>query len=136
MSTPNVTAQHLIELEHAWASAMQARNLSQLDALVTDDFFVMIAAQGMPLQTTGRERWLSVMPSYEIQEMNIDDIRAQVYGDFAVVTLLWTQVAKVNGKERSGTFFITDIWRETENGWQVAERHSSRPEPTNSARPE
>lgn len=136
MSTPNVTAQHLIELEHVWASAMQARNLLQLNALVTDDFFVTIAAQGMPLQTTERERWLSVMPSYEIQEMNIDDIRAQVYGDFAVVTLLWTQHARVNGKERSGTFFITDIWRETENGWRVAERHSSRPEPANSARPE
>ena len=114
---------------------MQTRDLTQLNELVADDFFVTIAAQGMPLQITRRERWLSVMPNYEIQEMTIDDIRVQVYGDFAVVTLLWTQRATVNGNDRSGTFFITDIWRNTENGWRVAERHSSRPEPANTARP-
>jgi ketosteroid isomerase-like protein len=136
MSTPTETAQHIIALERAWANAMQARDLAQLDALVTPDFFVTIAAQGMPLQVTHRERWLSVMPTYEIQEMTIDDIRAQVYDDVAVVTLLWTQRARVNGNERSGTFFITDIWRKTEHGWRVSERHSSRPEPATAARPQ
>jgi hypothetical protein len=114
---------------------MQTRNLQQLNEMVAADFFVTIAAQGMPIQVTGRERWLSVMPNYEIVEMTIDDIRAQRYGDVGVVTVLWTQRAFVNGNERSGTFFITDIWRKTETGWRVAERHSSRPEPANAARP-
>jgi hypothetical protein len=41
----------------------------------------------------------------------------------------------VNGNDRSGTFFITDIWRKTADGWRVAERHSSRPEPATAARP-
>lgn len=114
---------------------MQARDLARLNALVTDDFFVTIAAQGMPLQTTPRERWLSVMPAYEIQSINIDDIRATLYDQIAVVSLLWSQRATVNGNDRSGTFFITDIWRKTADGWRVAERHSSRPEPAAAARP-
>ncbi len=114
---------------------MQTRDLARLDALVTDDFFVTSAAQGMPLQTTQRERWLSVMPAYEIQSMTIDDIRATVYDQIAVVALLWSQRATVDGSDRSGTFFITDIWRKTADGWRVAERHSCRPEPATAARP-
>ena len=135
MANSDATAQHIIELERAWAGAMQARDLTQLNNLVTDDFFVAIAVQGMPIQVTQREQWVSVMPNYDIQEMTFDDIRATVYGDVAVVALTWTQRAFVNGGERSGTFFITDIWRNTPTGWRVAERHSSRPEPAAAARP-
>lgn len=134
--TDQQTAKQLIALERAWAGAMQSRNLQQLNDLVTEDFCAVIAVQGMPLQVTSRERWLSVMPNYDIQEMTFDDIRAVVYGDTAVVTLLWTQRAFINGSERSGTFFITDIWVKTDNGWRVAERHSSRPEPAATARPQ
>lgn len=129
------TATHIIQLERAWANAMQQRDLTQLNNLVTDDFFVTIAVEGMPLQVTTREPWLSVMPNYEILEMTLDDIRATVYGDVAVATLLWTQRARVPGGERSGTFFITDIWRNIDDLWRVAERHSSRPEPATAARP-
>lgn len=135
MSTQTETAALLIALEHAWAKAMQTRDLTQLNALVMDDFFVTIAAQDMPLQSTGRERWSSTMPTYEIQSVTIDDIRATVYDQIAVVCLLWSQHATVNGNDRSGTFFITDIWRNTEDRWRVAERHSSRPEPATAARP-
>lgn len=128
--------QQLTTLEYAWANAMQARDLEALAKFVADDFFVTIAVEGMLLQTTPRARWLASMPHYEIIEMTIDDIRANVYENLAVVNLIWTQRARVNGNERSGTFFITDIWRKTENGWRVAQRHSSRPESTNAARPQ
>jgi len=67
--------------------------------------------------------------------MTIDDIHARVYGDVGVVTLIWTQRAFVSGGERSGTFFITDIWLKTPDGWRITERHSSRPEPATAARP-
>lgn len=114
---------------------MRTRNIEKLNDMVVDDFFLAIAVQGMPLRVTYREHWLSVMPSYEIQEMTLDDIRVSVYGEIAIVTLLWTQRAIVQGGDRSGTFFITDIWRKTDKGWLVAERHSSRPEPATANRP-
>jgi ketosteroid isomerase-like protein len=125
----------VIALERQWAHAMATGDLETLDAMVTRDFNLAIAAQGMPLQTTQREHWLSVMPAYKIHEMTLDDIHANIYGDIAVVTLLWTQKASVQGKDRSGTFFITDIWRKTDDGWKIAERHSSRPEPATAHRP-
>ena len=128
--------QHLIALEHAWANAMQARDLATLNAMVTDDFFVTIAVEGAPIRVTRREPWLASMPHYEIIEMTLGDFQVNVYDNVGVVNLMWTQRARVQGGERSGTFFITDIWRKTENGWRVASRHSSRPEPANAARPQ
>lgn len=129
-------AQQLIALEHAWANAMQARDMTTLDKMVTDDFFVTIAVEGAPIRKTERAQWLASMPGYEIIEMKIDDLQASVYDNVGVVNLIWTQRARVNGGERSGTFFITDIWRNTAAGWRVAQRHSSRPEPANAARPQ
>lgn len=129
------TAQQLIALEHAWANAMQTRDLAKLDEMVTTDFFVTIAVEGMPIRKTERAQWLASMPQYEIIEMTLSDFQVNVYDNVGVVNLIWTQRARVNGSERSGTFFITDIWRNTETGWRVAQRHSSRPEPANAARP-
>lgn len=129
------TEQQLIALEHAWANAMQTRDLAKLAEMVTDDFFVTIAVEGAPIRNTKRAEWLQSLPGYEIIEMRIDDIQANVYDHVGVINLIWTQHARVNGGERSGTFFLTDIWRNTTKGWRVAQRHSSRPEPANVARP-
>lgn len=129
------TAQQLIALEHAWANAMQTRDISKLDEMVTADFFVTIAVEGAPIRTTRRELWLASMPHYEIIEMALGDFLVNIYENVAVVNLTWTQRARVRGGERSGTFFITDIWHKTADGWRVAQRHSSRPESANAARP-
>lgn len=136
MPNPEETTRQLIELEYAWANAMRARDIEKLGEMVEDGFFAAIAVQDMPLRVTRREHWLSVMPAYEIREMALDDIRVTIYGEIAVVTLFWTQRAVVQGGERSGTFFITDIWRKSAKGWLVAERHSSRPEPATANRPD
>jgi ketosteroid isomerase-like protein len=127
--------EQLIALEHAWANAMQTRDISKLQEMVADDFFVTIAIEGAPLRKTERAQWLAFMPNYEIIEMTLGDFHVNVYENVGVVNLMWTQRARVNGGERSGTFFITDIWHNTETGWRVAQRHSSRPEPANAARP-
>lgn len=130
------TAQQLIALERAWANAMQTHDIATLDAMVTENFFVTIAVEGMPIRKTERAQWLASLPQYEIIEMTLSDFQVNVYDNVGVVNLTWTQRARVNGSERSGTFFITDIWRNTANGWRVAQRHSSRPEPANAARPQ
>jgi hypothetical protein len=52
------------------------------------------------------------------------------FGDVVVVSSLATQRATAFGEDRSGTFFLTDVWRATPDGaWQVIARYSSYPEP-------
>ena len=68
---------------------------------------------------------------YKIESYSIDDIKVNVYGETAVVLMLWTQKAKVGRAQvdRSAQFVLTDIWVKQKDGWRLAERHSSRPEP-------
>ena len=76
-----------------------------------------------------RAQWLAVLPDYRITDCSVTDRHVSVYGDIAVVILLWSQTATVPGdRDISGHFLITDIWQNTPDGWRVIERHSSRQE--------
>ena len=64
--------------------------------------------------------------------LGTDDDRMQVrdFGETVAVSSLATQRATAFGQDRSGTFFLTDIWRAGADGaWQVIARYSSHAEP-------
>jgi hypothetical protein len=45
------------------------------------------------------------------------------------MSALGGQIAELDGVDRSGAFFLTDVWRGTAAGdWQVCVRHTSHPE--------
>ena len=45
--------------------------------------------------------------------------------DLAVVSLLLTQKATFAGRDRSGDFYVVDIWRKTAGNWQIIARYST-----------
>lgn len=134
---PDGAAQEIMELEKKWNDAIQRQDLRQMTNFLADSYFLAVAAQGRPLMTAPRERWLENLKFYKIHSYSIDDIKVNVYGDVAVVVMLYTQKATVgrNPVDRSAQFLITDIWVKQKDGWRVAERHSSRPEPASSVLP-
>jgi ketosteroid isomerase-like protein len=76
-----------------------------------------------------RQQWLALLPDYRITGHSITDRRVSLYGDTAVVVMLWSQTATAPGdRDISGNFLLTDIWQNTPDGWRVIERHSSRQE--------
>jgi ketosteroid isomerase-like protein len=118
----------IVELETQWASAIQKQDELQMSNFLSDNYFLAIAIQGMPLKIVPKVAWLENLKFYKTDALHIDDISAHVYGNTAVVSMLFTQKATVRGQDRSGQFMITDIWVQQDIGWRVAERHSSRPE--------
>lgn len=126
----------IVELEKQWAATIQRQDATQMNQFLGDGYFLAIAVQGQPLQIVPRTAWLEALKVYVTESFEVDDIRVQVYGDTAVVFMLFTQKATVGGRDRSAQFVITDIWVKRENVWRVAERHSSRPEPSAAARPQ
>lgn len=124
----------IVELEKQWAAAIQLQDATQMDHFLAEGYFLVIAVQDQPLQVVPRAAWLEALKVYVTESFQVDAIRVQVYGDTAVVFMLFTQKAIVGGRDRSAQFVITDIWVKQENGWRVAERHSSRPEQPAEAR--
>ena len=136
MERTALIAQEIVELEKQWSEAIQRRDADQMSRFLADSYFLAIGVQDLPVQIVPRERWLEALRFYEIESLTIDDIRVQVYSNVAVVLMLWTQRATVGGQDRSGQFFITDVWVNQDEGWRVTERHSSRPEQPATTRPQ
>lgn len=127
--------QEIIELERQWAAVIKSQDIAQASRFLSEDYFLAVGVQGALLYIFPRKEWLETLKFYVTESYNIDDIKVHIYGDTAVVVMLFTQKAAWRGQDRSAQFVITDIWVKQKGGWRVAERHSSRPEPQGLIRP-
>jgi ketosteroid isomerase-like protein len=119
----------LLDAEERWLKAVLARDPVAADAILHPDYRLIVGIEGQPLRVIPRQEWLAWLPNYRITEHAITDRRVTVYGDTAVVVMLWSQTATAPGdRDISGNFLLTDIWQNTPDGWRVIERHSSRQE--------
>jgi ketosteroid isomerase-like protein len=119
----------LREAEDRWLKALLARDTAAADDILHPDYRLIIGIEGQPLRVMPRQQWLALLPDYRITGHSITDRRVSLYGDTAVVVMLWSQTATAPGdRDISGNFLLTDIWQNTPDGWRVIERHSSRQE--------
>lgn len=126
---------YIARLERGWTAAFQRKDVAEMQRYLADGYALIIAVQGSPLQIVPRNAWFESLEDYQIEEAAIDQIYISVYGDVAVVDMLWRQRASLRGENRSAQFNLTDIWVKEDNEWLLAERHSSRPEHPGAARP-
>lgn len=126
----NEAAEEVRAAEREWSAAIDRRDAAAMQRFLAPNYFLAVAVQGRPLQIMPREAWLANLALYDIRTYRIDDMRVNVYGNAAIVTMLFTQDAVVGPerRERSAQFFLTDVWIRHSDGWRVTERHSSRPE--------
>ena len=119
----------VLAAEDRWLEAILARDMNAAEAILHPDYRLIIGIEGHPLRIMPRAQWLAILPDYRITNCSITDRQVSIYGDIAVVILLWSQTATVPGdRDISGHFLITDIWHNSPQGWRVIERHSSRQE--------
>src|SRR5438034_2464462 len=124
MSNTADVERQIAERERQWTQALLRRDVEAMNGFLADDYFLAIGVQGMPLQFMPRANWIAALPTYVIHEWTVDDMRVQVHGDTAVALMLVNQKATVAGRDRSGQFFLTDIWVKNGDRWKVAARHS------------
>jgi hypothetical protein len=61
-------------------------------------------------------------------------MKVRILDDVAVVSSIAVQRATAFGVDRSGAFFLTDVWqRSGDHTWQVVARCSSHPKPSTSS---
>ena len=91
---------------------------------VLDDGFMLMLVQPMPAAVP-REVWLGLLPDYVVHDYLVEEQTVDVDGDTAAVLSRVRMRADVLGEDRSGTFVLTDVWRQRSGGWRVWRRHST-----------
>lgn len=119
----------VLAAEDRWLTAVLNRDVAAADSILHPDYRLIVGIEGQPFRVYTRAQWLEMLPHYNITAQAITDRQVSIYGDTAVVIVLWDQTATAPGnRDISGRFFLTDIWHNTPEGWRVIERHSSRQE--------
>ena len=70
------------------------------------------------------QRWIS-RENWEFETHRLHHAARKLAEDLAAVSLLLTQKASREGQDRSGDFYVVDIWRKHGDGWQMIARYSS-----------
>ncbi len=119
---------HIAHLERAWADGLITRDSALLDGILAPDFTLIVSAS--PDRPFSRAVWFAQLREYRTDSLAIRDLHVREAGtDVLVASFVARLKATVRGEDRSGDFFITDVWRRQPNGrWQAAARYSSRPE--------
>ncbi len=120
-------AAHMKRLSVEWMQAWKDRDQAKLEEILAEDFVLILSAS--PDRPVARARWLEfalgdyVCESFEYKSQSVHEL-----GDIAIVASIYTQKAAVAGQDRSGEFFLTDVWQRRAGRWQVVARYSSKPE--------
>ena len=119
--------QEIVELEKEWMTAIQNQDSSQMNHILSENYFLAKATSDQTIVVTPREAWLENLKIWMIESVHVDDIAVHIYGETAVVLMLSTQKATLRGQDRSGQIMATNIWVKQADGWRVTERHLSSP---------
>ena len=77
-----------------------------------------------------RQQWLeTALGPYRGTQFDYESMGVRILDNLALVASIALQKASIDGADRSGRFFLTDVWRRTRGSWQVFARYSSHPEP-------
>jgi Domain of unknown function (DUF4440) len=113
------------DLETSLMKAVQNKDTDTLKRLAADDFEVRRSSA--PAQPIPIDDWLArELPNYDLSEFQISDMAVHMFGEnTASVSMRYQQKAKVNGKDRSGSFFIVDLWTKQGNDWRLRVRYAA-----------
>ena len=123
------------DLENTFARAYQGKNTALLEQILDPEYTLTLSARpGDPLS---RADWLALIPKYNVQHFEIRGVQVRCLRvtpsgscELAAVSSINKQKAAVGGQDRSGEFFIVDIWANREGKWKVSARYSGRTEAT------
>ena len=123
-------AQEIRERQRGWMDAWIANDRAALEEYLAPEFALIVSARAE--SRVDRAAWLRTAGTeYTCEEFVYDAMQVRDFGDVVTVSSIATQRATAFGQDRSGSFFLVDVWRRRDGvgPWQVIARYSSHPEP-------
>ena len=113
----------------AWMNAWVEQDRGVLEDSLAPDYALIVSA--MAERRMDRDLWLATCDRYVCSRFAYRDVQVrELAPGLAVMSAVGDQVASMGEIDRSGSFFLTDVWRlEPDGHWRVCARYSSHPEP-------
>ena len=120
-----------------WMRAWMDQDRATLDGFLAPDFALIVST--MPNKAFERSDWLeTAVTAYVCTHFAYEDVHCRsISSDLVAMSAIANFDATIDGIDRSGRYFVTDLWRRAAgaHGWQICVRYSSRPgEPDASVR--
>lgn len=116
--------QELIKLEKEWADAAQKADVAAMGRFMADDYV------GTDFEGTlwDKQKSLAVLKSGEdkVSSIVLEDLKARVFGDAAVVTGRAIVKEVYKGRDLSGQYRFTDTWVKRGGQWQCVASQGSK----------
>ena len=116
------------ERSNRWMQAWVDQDRATLEDSLAADYALIVSAT--PDQRMDRDRWLATCDHYRGSSFAYRSVQVREVGNgIAVMSAIADQQARLGDTDRSGSFFVTDVWRlESDGQWRVCARYSSHPE--------
>ncbi len=115
---------HQLEQELGEAALHGFRDTKTMERLVSSEYTLRVADD--PERTVPRSQWGQPSSKYKVESFEERYHAARKFADnLAAISLILTQKASLDGRDRSGDFYLVDIWKKN-NGdqWQLIARYS------------
>jgi hypothetical protein len=100
------------------------KDQEEVERLVGSEY--TLRTSDAPTRSVPRALWGQASSTYKIESLDERYHAARKFADdVAVVTLVLTQKASRDGRDRSGEFYLVDIWQTRDDRWQLIARYSS-----------
>jgi ketosteroid isomerase-like protein len=109
--------------DESWRRCIEARDAEAVVEYLDPDYRLVVAEPEVSVVT--RDEWLKMLPDYVVHEWTLNEQVIDVDGDLGVILQRVFMRATVLGRDRSGIFILTDIWRRRNGRWLVWRRHST-----------
>ncbi len=112
------------KLERDWTQAVQKKDKASLDEILAPEFTLRTSED--PENLTSRADWIkNILTSYDVRSWTQRATVIRAFLGVAVVSFVQSEQVTIGGKDRSGEYFIVDLWKANHNKWQVAARYIS-----------
>lgn len=116
-------------LEQQLGEAAMHMDTKALERLVGAEYTLRVG--DAPEESYSRVPWMDSLRPGNPHPYKVESFHEQYYAarrltdNLAVVSLLLTQKAIYSGGDRSGDFYLVDVWKKTGDNWQIIARYST-----------
>jgi ketosteroid isomerase-like protein len=116
-TAPANEEQTIIGLERKWAEAIVNRDMVTLEEILADDF----TGTSWMGDTYSKAQAMTDIEFkvFVAESLNLEDVKVNIFGDTAVVSLIQVEKSKYDNFDCSGRYGYSDVWVKRNGRWQA-----------------